>query len=607
MMASITSQKIHAMSRILQTPRFLLAAICLGLSFTAQAAPPTDSARLAKIADDYFETRLALFPLSATEDVGDSRFDAKLEIDIAPAHRAKQAAAYQDLLKKLAGIKVDGLAESDRLTWQLLKYDADIRLALLKHPRHLMPFNHQDAVPTRLAQWGGGDSVQPFKTVQQYRNYLQRLERIPAWTAQATANIREGMKTGVVLPRAIVERALPQFKTLTEGAAEASLYYRPIKKFPASFSAADKASLARDYATLLNQRVIPALKQFHSFLETEYLPKTRATAGWGALPNGRAWYETQVREATTLMSLTPEAIHDLGLKEVARIRGEMEGVRQQVKYAGDLNSFLKGLVDKPELTPFKTEEEILARFRAIDTKMRPALDRLFSRKPKAPLEIRGVDPLLKDSASSSYILPAEDGSRPGVFYAVVNDPLKFTTTSMAALLLHEGQPGHHFHMALQQELDIPRFRRFFWYDAFGEGWALYAESLGKELGVYDDPYDYLGRLQMELHRAIRLVVDTGLHAKGWTREQTIQYIMETEGSLEPNARRATERYMTWPGQALSYKIGELKIIELRERAKQALGAKFDIKLFHAEVLSAGAMPLSMLETRIDAWIKRGGA
>jgi uncharacterized protein (DUF885 family) len=210
--------------------------------------------------------------------------------------------------------------------------------------------------------------------------------------------------------------------------------------------------------------------------------------------------------------------------------------------------------------------------------------------------------LIRDSASSHYILPAADGSRPGVFYAVIHDPLKYTTPSMAALFLHEGQPGHHFQMAIQQELALPRFRRFLWYDAYGEGWALYAESLGRELGVYDDPHAYLGRLQSELVRAIRLVVDTGLHAKGWSREQTISYIMTTEGSTEASARRATERYMVWPAQALSYKIGELKIIELRERAQKSLGKKFDIRAFHDEVLGNGPLPLSMLETRVDAWV-----
>lgn len=282
----------------------------------------------------------------------------------------------------------------------------------------------------------------------------------------------------------------------------------------------------------------------------------------------------------------------------------METVKAKVGYKGALTDFLKGLEERAELKPFKTDEEVLARFEAVNKRIQPQLSQLFGRGPKAPLEIRPVDILVRDSASSHYILPAVDGSRPGVFYAVIQDPLKFTTPSMTSLFLHEGQPGHHFQMALQQELDMPRFRRFAWYDAYGEGWALYAESLGRELGVYDDPFTYLGRLQAELVRAVRLVADTGLHAKGWSREQTIRYMMETEGSTEASARRSTERYMAWPGQALAYKIGELKILELRECAQKALGAGFDIRAFHDEVLGHGALPLSMLETCVSDWISR---
>ncbi|MBL8525544.1 MAG: DUF885 domain-containing protein, partial [Betaproteobacteria bacterium] len=307
-----------------------------------------------------------------------------------------------------------------------------------------------------------------------------------------------------------------------------------------------------------------------------------------------------VRESTTT-DLTAEQIHANGLKEVARIHREMETIKAKVGFDGPLFDFLKAIDTRGDLLPFKTDDEVLAQFRAIDARVEPALSRLFGRAPKAKMEIRPVDPLIRDSASSHYILPALDGSRPGVFYAVIHDPHKFSTPGMAALLLHEGRPGHHFHMALQQELDIPKFRRFLWYDAYGEGWALYAESLGRELGLYDDPYNYLGRLQMELVRAVRLVVDTGLHAKGWSREQTIKYIMDNQGATEANARRATERYMASPGQALSYKVGELKLLELRNRAQQALGSRFDLRAFHDEVLGSGALPLTMLESRIDSW------
>jgi uncharacterized protein (DUF885 family) len=296
----------------------------------------------------------------------------------------------------------------------------------------------------------------------------------------------------------------------------------------------------------------------------------------------------------------------LGLTEVARIRDEMDIIRIQVGFKGTLNEFLQGIKTRATLMPFKTEEQVIAQFKAIDTGMAAKLAGLFGRTPKAALDIRPVDKLTRDTASSSYILPAIDGSRPGVFYAAIPDPLKFTSHDMTALFLHEGQPGHHFQMALQQELDLPRFRRFAWHNAYGEGWALYAESLGKEMGVYADPFTYLGRLQAELVRAVRLVTDTGLHDKGWTREETMAYMTKNQGVGEDSARRATERYMVWPGQALGYKIGELKILELRTSAQQKLGAKFNIKSFHDQVLTAGSLPLTMLEARINAWVARGG-
>lgn len=569
------------------------------------ATPDAGASTLRRIADDYFELRLKLFPMSATEDVGDPRFEGELAIDIGPEHRRQQADAFRDVLRDLRGIKTSSLSPSDRLTFDVLKYDVSMRLESLNYPRHLLPVHHMEAIPVKLAGWAGGQSVQPFKTVQNYDHFLNRIGKLPEWSTQAIANMREGMRRGIVQPRAIIERSLSQFQVLAEGKAEDSPFYSPIKRMPESFSTADRERLTAAYRDALDDRIIPAQAKLFAFIRDEYLPATRATAGLGQLPGGAAWYRFNVREMTTT-SLTPEQIHAIGLKEVARIHAEMEKVKEKVGFRGSLREFLIGLEKRPELMPFKTEEEALAAYVALNAKIQPQLSQLFGRAPKAPLEIRPVDKLLRDTASSYYILPAIDGSRPGVFYAVIQDPLKYNTTTMTALFLHEGQPGHHFHMALQQELTIPKFRQFIWYDAYGEGWALYAESLGGTLGVYDDPFAYLGRLQNELFRAMRLVVDTGLHAKGWTREQTIQYQIDTQGLTEEEARRATERYMIWPGQALSYKIGELKIIELRERARRKLGGKFDIRAFHDEVLSTGALPLSMLETRIDAWIARGG-
>ena len=562
---------------------------------------PDEAARLAQIADEYFEQRLRFFPLSATEDVGDPRFEGALEIEIAPTHRAEQAAVFGRLLSRVRGLDRSQLPKTDLLTYDLLIYDLNERLDALKFPNHLLPIHHMESVPVKLAQWGGGNSVQPFKTIANYDNYLKRIGKLPVWAEQAIANMREGIRTGVVQNRAIVERTLSQYEALAETNVEKNPFFVPVLKMPASFLANDKARLNTAYRRALSEKVIPAQIKLYQFIKNEYLPKTRASAGLAGMPGGVEWYRFQVRNSTTT-TMSAEEIHALGIKEVARIRGEIEKIKARVGFKGALTDFLKTLETRPDLTPFKTDEEVLARFENLNAKVKPQLVQLFGRAPKAPLEIRPVDKLIRDSVSSHYILPAIDGSRPGVFYAVIHDPLKYTTLSMAALFLHEGQPGHHFQMAIQQELALPRFRRYLWYDAYGEGWALYAESLGRELGMYDDAYAYLGRLQSELVRAIRLVADTGLHAKGWSREHTINYIMAMEGSTEASARRATERYMAWPAQALSYKIGELKIIELRERAQKSLGTKFDIRAFHDEILGKGPLPLSMLETRVDGWV-----
>ncbi len=562
---------------------------------------PDDATRLAQIADEYFEARLRLFPLLATEDVGDPRFESALEIEIAPTHRAEQAAIFGRLSSRARGLDRNQLSKADALTYDLLIYDLTERLDALKFPTHLLPIHHMESVPVKLAQWGSGNSVQPFKTIGNYDNYLKRIGKLPVWAEQAIANMREGMRTGVIQNRVIVERTLGQYEALTETNIDKNPFFASLLKMPASFSAYDKARLDAAYRKALSEKIIPAQLKLYQFIKHEYLPKARASAGLDGIPGGAEWYRFLLRDSTTT-EMSAEQIHALGIKEVARIRGEMESVKTRVGFKGTLAAFLKTLETRPDLTPFKTDEGVLARFESLNAKVKPQLAKLFGRAPKAALETRPVDKLIRDSVSSHYTLPAIDGSRPGVFYAVIQDPLKFTTPSMAALFLHEGQPGHHFQMAIQQELALPRFRRYLWYDAYGEGWALYAESLGHELGVYDDAYAYLGRLQSELVRAIRLVADTGLHAKGWSREYTINYIMANEGSTEASARRATERYMVWPAQALSYKIGELKIIELRERVKKSLGSKFDIRAFHDEILGNGALPLSMLESRVDAWV-----
>jgi uncharacterized protein (DUF885 family) len=438
--------------------------------------------------------------------------------------------------------------------------------------------------------------------VKNYENFMKRLDKLPAWNEQAIRNMKEGLKRGVVLPRPLVERGLETLRPLAEKDVTKHPYFLPIKNLPKEFSAADKKRLEAMWRQAISQRLQPSIAKLVAFMEKEYLPKGRSSSGISALPDGDKWYAYLVRVQTTT-SLTPEEIHQLGLKEVARIRGEMDKIRQHYKFEGTLTEFLKQHPNKPENRPFKTDEEVLQAYREINRRIMAEVPKYFSRVPKAPLEIRAVPEVAKATASDHYNPPAPDGSRPGVFFTVIMDPKEYSTTGMVTLYLHEGAPGHHFHIALQQELPLPLYRKHEWVTAYGEGWALYAETLGHEMGFYkDDPNAYLGHLSDELLRAVRLVTDTGLHAKGWTREQTIQYMMDTQGYSELESRRATERYMAWPGQALAYKIGSIKIRELRDRAQAKLGPRFTYPAFHEQILSDGVLPLNVLEAKVDRWI-----
>ncbi len=466
-----------------------------------------------------------------------------------------------------------------------------------------MPLDHYGGVPVMLAQFATGQSAQPFKTVKNYEDFLQRLEKVHAWNQQAMRNIRQGIAHDVVLPKALIERAIETLQPLTKGAPEDHPYYLPIKNFPSEFSSAQRQRLTQQYRSAIAKRLQPTLVQLVAFLRTTYLPHGRDTAGISALPNGVAWYANSVRFHTTT-TLSPDAIHTLGLAEVARIQNEIAKAQAHYQFAGTATQFLQEHPRQPEFRPFKTDQDVLAAFDLLNRKIQAELPKLFSRSPKAALEIRAEPEVTKATASAHYESPTPDGKRPGVFFAVIMDPKDYATTEMTSLFLHEGQPGHHFHIAGQQELPLPNFRKYDWITAYGEGWALYAETLGHEMGLYKDQDALLGQLTLELHRAVRLVTDTGLHAKGWTREQTMQYMMDVEGLSPLEARRSTERYMADPGQALAYKIGALKIRELRDRAQAKLGSGFSYAGFHEQVLSDGALPPRLLEQKIDAWIAR---
>jgi uncharacterized protein (DUF885 family) len=571
-----------------------IAALLLAVALPAAAA----DARLAALAERYYDGYYALFPVVATENTGDPRFEAALEIDIAPAHRRRQQAFYKATLRELAGIDVRRLSADERLTHELLAYEARSRLALLRFPSHLLPLQQMDSLPSQLAEYASGNAAQPLQTLQQHEHFLRRLRGLPAWVDQAIANMRVGLSRGITQPRPLMERVLSQIDALA--AAEANPFMQAAARLP---DAGAEAELLRaGYARTVHGQIRPALLKLREFIAESYLPRCRDTAGLSALPGGAAWYRALVKARTTT-DMSVADIHALGRREVARIQREIAALQAEFGDTGSQSDFLAHVGERPELRPFKTEAEVLAAYAALNRDIEARLPRLFHRAPKARLEIRPVDPLRAATASDAYTPPAQDGSRPGVFNVVVLKAADYPTPGMASLLLHEGQPGHHYQMASQQELDLPRFRRSLWYGAYGEGWGLYAESLGGELGVYGDRAARLGRLTNELHRAVRLVLDTGLHAMGWTREQGLRYEREVEGYDEAEARRYVERYMAWPAQALAYKIGELRILALREKARAALGPRYDVRDFHAQVLDAGALPLSLLERRINDWLK----
>jgi uncharacterized protein (DUF885 family) len=584
----------------LSLEKFAIAFMAL-LALSAYAAPKDASAQLAIIAEDYFAARLQLDPLEGSAITGEARFEGKLPIYIAPEFIAKNKKLVRHSLQQLQKLDVSQLASADRVTYHMLEQQLRDQIAGEVFPQHLLPIDQYGGLPVTIAQYGTGQDIQPLKTVKNYANYLQRLNQLPRWIDQAIINMREGIKRGVVQPKALIVSGMPAIKALSENDIQKSPFYLAIKVLPDSFSAKEKQRITRAYEKAIKTRLQPAAQKLVTFLETEYLPNTRDTAGIGSLPNGANWYAHLVRYHTTT-HMTPEQIHALGLSEVARIRAEMQNVQKHYGFEGSLTEFLRWQNTSEKFRPFKTEQQVLDAYAALNARISKKLPELFGRMPKSPLEVRPEPELTKKTASDHYMPPSADGTRPGVYYSVIENPANYSDTKMTSLFLHEGQPGHHYHIALQQEMQLPRFRKFGWITAYGEGWALYAETLGKELGLYQDPNQYLGHLKLELIRAVRLVTDTGLHAQGWSRTQTIRYMMENEGTAEADARRATERYMAWPGQALAYKIGALKFQELRVRAQQALGKEFSLRAYHDLVLSEGVVPLSVLEQKVDEWI-----
>ena len=451
---------------------------------------------------------------------------------------------------------------------------------------------------------GGGTGNQPFKTVADYDNWLQRASAFSAWADSAIVYFKKGIAINYTLPKSLVIKMIPQMQAMVTDSAVNSLFYTPVKLMPAGFSKADKTRLTSAYKTLITGQLVPSYKRLATFLKNEYLPKARATTGVNALPNGDKYYAYQVKYWTTT-GKTPAEIYSTGLSEVKRIRDEMDTIKLQVHFNGDLPAFFEFMKTDKRFTPYKSADEVLNAFRSIQARIEPNLKKMFGRTPKMKFEIRQTEAFRAASASAEYYPGLADGTRPGIFYVPILDATKFNTTSgMESLFLHEAIPGHHYQMSLQMENDqLPKFRRYIWYGAYGEGYALYCESLGKELGLYTDPYQYMGALGDEIHRAIRLVVDVAMHTGKMTREEAIKYMTDNEAISDEGATAEIERYMALPAQALSYKTGSLKIRALREKYNKALGDKFKLSAFHDEFLKDGCMPLDVIEKKMDDWAK----
>jgi uncharacterized protein (DUF885 family) len=570
-------------------------------SSTLSLKAQQDNKDLAGFFRNYSEESYKLFPFNATS-IGDNRYNDLLFADFTNSHRATLKEFYLHYLDGLKKFNRNSLNKNDQISYDIFKRDMEIALEGLTYKDNLTPFSQFTGLPLTIGQFGSGTVIQPFKTVKDYDNWLQRASLFSTWTDSAIVYFKKGIAEGVVLPKALVVKMIPQMEAFVTTDPTKSVFYGPVTNMPSSFETADKERLTAAYIKLINERLVPSYQKLADFLKNEYLSKARTTSGVGALPGGDKFYKFRIRLLTTT-DKTPDELFNTGLSEVKRIRGEMEKIRKAVGFNGDLKTFFDYMRTDAKFKSYKTAEEVLDAYRAVEKRIQPFMPDYFTRFPKTPFEIRQTESFRAATAAAQYFAGTADGSRPGIFYVPIVDPLKYTTAK-TNLFLHEAIPGHHYQISLQREnASLPDFRRYGGNSAYSEGWGLYAESLGYEMGLYKDPYQNMYALGDEMHRAVRLVVDAGLHAKGWTREQAIKYMMDNEPISEQGATAEIERYMAMPAQALSYKVGELKIKELRKKYEKALGSKFKLAAFHDELLKDGAMPLNILERKMNEWAK----
>jgi uncharacterized protein (DUF885 family) len=555
--------------------------------------------------EKFHEDYLKLFPFAATVE-GDSRYNDLLPVDFTDSYRDKLKKFYQGEVDQLKKFDRENLNEKDKLSYDIFEYSMNINIEGFKFPDNYIPFNQFTGLQLTMGQFGSGSSAQPFKTVKDYEDWIKRVNAFGIWADSSIVYFRRGIAANFVLPQSLVVKIIPQLTAMitTPALVKKNLYYSPVKNLPGSFTAADKQRLTDAYIKMVNEQIVPTFQRLADFMKKEYLPKARATSGIGPLPDGKAYYAYLVKQQTTT-DKTPDEIYNLGLSEVKRIRGLMDSVKNAVGFKGDLPAFFEYMKNDKKFMPYKTPPDVLNAFNKIHETMKPNLEKMFNHVPRTKFEIRQTEAFRAASASAEYNQGSADGTRPGIFYVPILDATKFNTTSgMESLFLHEAIPGHHYQLSLQQEdTSLPKFRRFGGQNAYVEGWGSIARAWAR-IGIIYDPYQYMGALGDEIHRAIRLVVDVGIHEKGMTREEAIKYMMENEAISEQGATAEIERYMAIPGQALGYKIGALKIRELRTKYEKQLGAKFKIASFHDEVLKDGSMPLALLEKKMEDWANK---
>ncbi len=585
-------------------PLFLII-LCLpflSCNETVDANPDMISESFSMLLDNYYEEGLKLSPITATM-AGDNRYNDIFPDVLTPEYEQKFRAHFQNFKKQLAKYSDDYLTESQQLSKAILDWECTLNLESINYKANLTPIDQMWSVNLTVGQLASGASAQPFETIADYENWLKRVDGFVSWMKSAEVKMKEGIQQNYVLPKSLIKKVLPQLQALAMPEVKDHLFYKPVLNFPDSIPAIERQRLEDAFRTMVSEKVVPAYQRLYGFMSTTYMAAGRESSGIQGVPEGDAYYQHQIKLYTTT-NMTADEIHQLGLKEVARIRSEMEKIKTQVGFKGDLKAFFDDVRNNPDLMPFDNPEEVIANFNAIHLRMQPQIEKLFDLKPKTPFEVKRTEAFREKSASAEYNPGSLDGTRPGIFYTPIPDVKTYNVYSDESLFLHEAIPGHHYQISLTQENeDLPKFRKTLWYSGYGEGWALYCESLGTELGLYTDPYQLFGMLGAEMHRAVRLVVDTGLHSKGWTREQAIQYSLDNEAESEAGITSEIERYMANPGQALSYKIGQLKIRELRTKAQNKLGDKFDIRQFHNQVLETGCVPLALLENKINNWIE----